>query len=145
MRSRLRLLTARRAAIEWILQNPKAAGRLYLEKVAHHFGYREALSVSREESRLKELLMLLTYYPLLALGCARFLLAWRWRLESWEIFAALLYLGFALVSAIFFTRIRFRLPMDLVLMLLAGSLLGRMTRVPSGDPLVAETQPRASV
>ena len=70
--------------------------------------------------------MFVTYYALLSLVIVRLACFRQVRVEPWEICLLLLYSGFAFVSAIFFTRIRFRLPLDFLLMIVGGHFLGRL-------------------
>jgi len=71
--------------------------------------------------------MLVTYYPLLALVGWR--LWWRKRVPmtrgEWMMLG--IYLCNGLLAAIFFTRIRFRLPFDALLMTLALISLGHLS------------------
>jgi hypothetical protein len=77
--------------------------------------------------------MLVSYGLLLGLAILRLLGARSIPLTSFERLLLSLYLLSALVHALFFTRIRFRLPFDYALILLAGLFLGKLlgTRINS--------------
>jgi hypothetical protein len=70
--------------------------------------------------------MFLTYYPLLALSLVRCALWRRYPFSSAELLLYALYFGNALLSALFFTRIRFRIPFDAVLIVCDAALLGHL-------------------
>lgn len=67
--------------------------------------------------------MLVTYYPLLALMLLRLMLRRRVPVSPFEGYLLALYLLGALVQAVFFTRIRFRVPFDLLLIALDALFL----------------------
>jgi hypothetical protein len=119
----------RRFALDWILDNPGRAAELYVRKVLNYFNFRNQLYVQAEQSRLKDVVMFLSYYPLLCIAILR--LAWheRYPITSTEAWLYLLYFGNAFVSAVFFTRIRFRLPFDALLIAIVATSLGLLVRV----------------
>jgi 4-amino-4-deoxy-L-arabinose transferase-like glycosyltransferase len=124
----------RQEALGYIRSNPGAAARLYLEKVLNYFNYRNELVTQLGGMSLANLAMLLTYGPLLLLGLARLVLAGRYPLSNFEWLLVSVYLLSALTSAVFFTRIRFRLPFDYALILLDAIFLERMMRkLPAAD------------
>lgn len=107
-------------AIEWAKENPGTAVALYGKKFANFFGYQLGLATEGAEGgQAKNLLIFVTYYPLLALALARFLLFKSAPASKVEWVLAGLYVLFGLISAVFFTRIRFRLPVDYLLIFLA--------------------------
>ena len=59
--------------------------------------------------------MILTYCPLLLLFVIRLFRFRAYPLQSWEVLCYLLYLQAALCYAVFFPRIRYRLPYDYLL------------------------------
>jgi 4-amino-4-deoxy-L-arabinose transferase-like glycosyltransferase len=115
----------RSRAFEWIQSNPMRAAGLFFAKFIHHFNFRNELETRSEASPLRDAAMFVTYYPLL-LCAALGLIFSRWlgftRLE-WLCVA--LYASGALVSAVFFPRIRFRLPYDYLLIVLAAGFIYR--------------------
>lgn len=68
--------------------------------------------------------MLVTYVPLLVLLVVRLALFKRWRVQSWEWLFLSTYVLSGLAYAVFFTRIRFRVPFDLLLICLVAHLIG---------------------
>jgi hypothetical protein len=112
-------------ALTWIKQNPGRAFRLYALKVLNYFNYRNDLGTGSQSNRLRDLIMFITYYPLLILAVIRLFLHRRFPLSRLEILLYIVYFGNALLSAIFFTRIRFRLPFDALLIVIAAMFLGR--------------------
>jgi hypothetical protein len=67
--------------------------------------------------------MLFTYEPLLLLLLARFAIARKYPLSELEILFAGLYFINAPFAAIFYSRIRYRLPMDWILLLLDAGMV----------------------
>jgi 4-amino-4-deoxy-L-arabinose transferase-like glycosyltransferase len=108
-------------ALDWIRDNPGRAAGLYLQKVLNYFNFRNELVTQSEASPLRDLLVLLTYGPLLLILLARLALKRRFPLDPTEWLWIALYLLSALTTAVFFTRIRFRLPFDFLLILLAAA------------------------
>ena len=134
------------AAISFVKRDPVAALLLYCRKVVNYFNFRNQLYISSERSSLRDTVMLLTYYPLLLLAVLRLLLYRRFKINPTEAFLFLLYFGNAFLSAIFFTRIRFRIPFDALLIILVALFVGlihsrresllaemRQVRLPSGQ------------
>lgn len=114
----------KQAAVEWIRANPKQAMVLYLEKTLNWFNFRTNLYTAGKSSRLYDVLIAASYYPLLlAAMAAPFLLPAQYRLQA---FFAAQYLTAALGYAIFFTRIRYRLPYDYLLIILAAGTVGAL-------------------
>ena len=115
----------RREAMAWATNNPGAWMKLYAAKVVNHFHYRNDLYVREEQTPFRSAVMAGTYYPLLALAAAGLMFKRKSSLTPPEIALHVLYWGNALTSALVFTRIRFRLPFDPLLMVLAASILAR--------------------
>jgi len=112
-------------AIEWIENNKVPALKLYILKALNYFNYHNQLYVQSESSSLRDILMFITYYPLLSLLFIRILLMKYFPLSAIEKLFIFLYLTNALISAIFFTRVRFRLPFDFLLIGLVVTSLER--------------------
>lgn len=117
----------RREAVRFIMENKGKAIVLYIQKALHHFHYRNRLATRTESSPLRDLLMLVTYYPLLALALLRLAMRRRYPMSPLERYLLALYLLDALIQAVFFTRIRFRLPFDLLLIALDALFLSYLT------------------
>jgi hypothetical protein len=113
-------------ALEWLRENPREAVDLYVGKLVQHFSCREELATSSEASRFRTFLMAVTYIPLLGIAAVGLLLGLGRRPHPIEVMLWALYVAGALLMAVFFTRIRFRLPLDLMLLALAGGTLGRI-------------------
>ena len=105
--------------------DPGRALRLYALKTLNYFNYRNELVTQSESSMLRDLVMLLTYGALLGLLVLRFWWARRYPLSEMELWLVLIYLLNAPYSALVFTRIRYRLPFDWLLILLAAMYLSQ--------------------
>ena len=109
------------SAMTFIREHPAQTLKLYAEKVLNYFNYQNRLLMQAEQSRSRMLLMLISYGLLLGLALLRLALTHQHPLSLLEKYCVWLYLLNAPVAAIFFTRIRFRLPMDILLTVLAAS------------------------
>ena len=114
-----------RDAIGWVRENPGAAATLYVRKFLNYFNYRNELFVKGEASPWRDALMLTTYVPLLLLVLVRFVPRIRVRLTSFEWLLLGVYVLNGAFQAIFFTRIRHRVPFDALLVCLAAPLVWR--------------------
>ncbi len=118
----------RSQAWAYIRTHPAETLRMYALKTLTYFHYRNDLVTKTEASKLRDLIMLLTYLPLLFLFVIR-LLVWRkYPFTPSEWLWVLIYLASALVTAVFFPRIRFRLPFDYFLILTVAAFLTRWGR-----------------
>jgi hypothetical protein len=106
-------------AVEWIKGHPREFGWLFVKKLVNWFNYRNQLRTSGESSRVRDLVMALGYYPLLALALLLPLVKER-RLTELERYLYSSYGAAALAYAFFFSRIRFRVPFDFLLIILAS-------------------------
>jgi len=86
------------------------------------------LATSGQRSPAQDLLSALSYYPLLALFALRVLVARRWRLTSLEKLLITLVLGNVLLLAVFYTRLRFRVPLDGLMLISAAAMLAELVR-----------------
>jgi len=111
----------KKTALNWVLDYPIQAGRLYVLKTLNYFNFYNELYVRDAQNLLTLTISFLSYYPLLFLFA---LYAWRRRaiMEPLPTFLIALYIGSAFLDAIFFTRIRFRLPMDWLLIAVAAPM-----------------------
>ena len=120
-----------RAALRFMRQHPARAATLYAGKFLNYFNYRNRLYVQSESSRARDLAALLTYGPLLLVAFGRILFRRRIPLTPFDRFALAFYLLNAAYAAIFFTRIRFRLPFDFLLICVCAGFLAKAAR-PAG-------------
>ena len=118
----------RTKALEYMLGHKSHTVRLYFLKVLNYYNYRNDLKTNDATSTTKDLVLMLTYGPLLLLLILRLVLSKLSKLSPFEILLASLYLSNAFVSAVFFTRIRLRLPFDFLLILLVALFLEQMIR-----------------
>ncbi|MGB6122822.1 MAG: hypothetical protein WBG80_13005, partial [Bacteroidota bacterium] len=86
----------------------------------------------------KDAAMLVTYGTLLVFVLLRFLLFRRYQVTDLEKLLFFLYISNAFVQAIFFTRIRLRLPFDFLLISLAAAFVARLLK-PS-DPSLGKAR-----
>lgn len=119
----------RKKAFEWIKNNPKDFLKLYVLKFLNYFNYRNELATKSEESRLRDLVMFFTYYPILILVSVRILLIKRYPLQNIEILFLLFYLMSAFANALFLPRIRYRLPYDMLLIGVAATSIHYIRRL----------------
>jgi len=113
-------------AFNFIRHNKGRAIRLYALKVLNWFNYRNDLAQKSESSRARDILMLVTYGPLLLLFTARLLLARRLRPSRLEVLLIVLYIANAFAYAVWHTRIRYRLPYDLLLIAVVAMFIGTL-------------------
>lgn len=111
-------------AIEWITSEPVAAARLLALKTLNYFNFRNELGTAGRGGGMVDVLLFMTYYPLLALAILRICQYRRFPLTFTEKLLYVLYFSNAVVAAVFFTRIRFRLPFDALLVMIAAIYLG---------------------
>ena len=116
----------KKCAKEWVVNHPVDATKLYLLKTANYFNFKNKLSTKSEESLFKDILMGVTYYPLLITVIIRCIL-WRKYEFSWsELLLYLLYFGNAFLSAVVYTRIRYRIPFDFLLVAMVAIFIGHI-------------------
>jgi hypothetical protein len=116
----------RQAAVAWIAENPGSAAVLYVRKALNYFNFRNELHVASEQSRLKDVVLFISYYSLLLMVALRILALRRIPFSPAEYMLYVLYFGNAFVSAIFFTRIRFRVPFDILLIAMVAIFIGHL-------------------
>lgn len=140
----------RDAALEWITDNPGRAVTLYGAKLMNFFNFRNQLATAGQRSPAVDAISALGYYTLLTLFAVR-LVAWRriplLRGEGLLVGAYLIY---AVVSAVFFTRIRFRMPVEQLLMIVVACGAAQWCALrrraigpyPSADPIPGNASAR---
>ena len=110
----------RTAAIDWIKANPTQAIVLYIRKFLQFFNFTEQYGTEGVGGVRVRAAVFFSYYPLLILMLVNLCIT-RWsRLSRHEIFLFLLYLGTAAAYAMFITRIRYRIPFDYIVIVLAA-------------------------
>lgn len=113
------------SAEDWIKANPGHAAGLYVAKVANNFNYRDDLATSTQGSGAQNLISAISYYPILLLAVLRIVMLRRWPLRPEEKLLAVTIAVNVLLLAVFFTRIRFRVPLDALTIVLAASTVTR--------------------
>ncbi len=118
----------RDAGQDWIQAHPTRAAVLYLQKLLNHFNYRNDLFTQTESSSANDAVMFATFYPLLTLATMRLLFSHRLPITTTEGLVVIIYVLGALTTAVFFTRIRFRLPFDVLLFIMVSGLLAQVQK-----------------
>ncbi len=116
----------RSSAIQYMRANPLHSMKLYCLKFLNYFNYRNKLFVASEGSQMRDIAMLITYGGLLLFSIIRLVLIKRIPLSRFELFAFCAYVMNGAFAAVFFTRIRFRLPFDWLLVCIAGIALSHL-------------------
>jgi hypothetical protein len=112
-------------ALEFVSEQPLQFISLYFRKVLNYFQYANRYVSDVRGVGMINLVMFVTYIPLLLVFIARYALLSKFPFSTQEILLHSLYLSGAFVVAIFFPRIRFRLPMDYSLIMAVAILLAR--------------------
>lgn len=113
-----------RAAVDYMLANPGRSAALYTGKLANWFNVNPNLATSGQQNAAQIVVLAVSYGALLALVVLRLGLARRHPMRPEEALTLLLYVAAAAAYALFFTRIRFRVPFDLLLVLPACHAVG---------------------
>lgn len=108
-------------AIAWITGHPGDALRLYASKVVHTFSFRDQLATGEQAKPMQDLVSALSFYPVLALAALRLLLVRRRPLSEAEQISLVLVVMNVLLLAVFFTRLRLRMPLDGLIIILAAT------------------------
>lgn len=114
------------AAIKFISANKWRAFGLYLSKTLNYFNYTNELATRGEDSSRRDLILFLTYGPMLLLLLIRLFLHKSHPLKRRELFLIALYISNAFFQAIFVTRIRYRFPFDYLLITIDALLLSSL-------------------
>ena len=112
----------RTSAFDYMRDHPARTVGLFAEKTLNYFNPANRLATGSESSSGRNLVAALTYFPLLALLLYRLYLALRRRLplSRGEVLLVAIYFLLAPVMGLFFTRARFRVPADELLLVLVG-------------------------
>jgi 4-amino-4-deoxy-L-arabinose transferase-like glycosyltransferase len=132
-----------RIARNWISRHKAEAAKLYLAKVANNFNWTNTLATKGVNTPLMSLIGAVTYLPLLALLVLRLALWRRFPLSAPEKLMVAVMLANALLLAIYTTRVRYRVPVDtLMVSIVAGFLVAALapsSRAPSAAARKART------
>jgi 4-amino-4-deoxy-L-arabinose transferase-like glycosyltransferase len=132
----------RSQAIEWVYENPFDAATLYLGKLLNSFSVKNELATAGVAPSLFETIVLgSTYLPLLGLAVARVVARRRLPLNTGEGLLIWSFLANLLVIAVFFSRVRFREPLDPLMILIAACLVAQLLeRMAEGSAVQAEVE-----
>jgi hypothetical protein len=110
----------RGAAVDWILGNPGDAFALYVVKVLNYFSpYNQPVTASAG-AETQKLIAYVTFGVLILLVIARLAMRhWQPLMAVEKLFLSVWFVN-SLVMAVFFTRTRFRQPLDILLLIEAG-------------------------
>lgn len=128
----------RTAAIDWIKANPVDATLLYFRKLFQFFNFSEQYGTEGIGGVWVRTALFLSYYPLLILMVMNLFITRSWTLSRHEIFLFLLYLGAGAAYAIFITRIRYRIPFDYIVIVLAAIAVDKLTSARSNGKIAHE-------
>lgn len=134
-------------AVEWITDDPVRAARLYSAKVLNTFAVEQELATADQQpSTATTVLVAVTYLPVLLLFLVRPALT---RIAPWrrgEMLVIGIFWANVFATALAFTRIRFRVPLDPLMVAIVAVLLGAALRsflarapgtAPSTSPIAA--------
>jgi hypothetical protein len=116
----------RTRAVEFILNNKTLTIKRYILKWVNYFGFSTGLKTQSEYSAWKDFIIFLTYGFLILLFGIRVFYYKRFPFQPFEIYIISLYFLNACFQAIFFTRIRFRLPFDYLLIAAVAIFIQRL-------------------
>lgn len=122
------------AAIAEIRKDPERVAWLYLGKFLHWFDYSNRLmsddviegGASSVGANLREMILLVSYGVILLPLLLRLVLLRRYPMTPVEVLGLALWITAGLAYAIFFTRVRFRLPFDWLILASNGVFLAAM-------------------
>jgi len=110
----------RQTAIDWIVHHPVDSATLFFAKVANYFSAYNAPVTVSEGGTVQRLVAYLSWAVLVILVLVRLALRKRLPLRRTEKVFIGLFVANALVMAVFFTRTRFRQPLDSILLVEAA-------------------------
>lgn len=114
----------RQKAVEYILHQPFRSLQLFVLKFLNFFNYRNHIVTASVSSVWKDGVMLVTYGALMLLTLFRIVRRQEFPLSAPEKGVMIVYILGAFFHAVFFTRIRFRLPLDLLLVGFCANTVG---------------------
>ena len=115
-------------AIKYISNNKKRSIVMYFRKVLNYFNFKNNLYTKSESSELKDIIMLITYGFLLLLLLIRLVFIKRIKITNLEILILIIYFSNAFFTAIFTTRIRYRIPFDILLIIALSIFLVNLSK-----------------
>jgi len=92
----------------------------YFSKVGNYFHFRNKLVTSTEQTAFRDIVMFVSYYSIVALVILRLGIRKKIELCKFDTWVLAMYFSAALFHALAFTRIRYRLPLDFLLLGVAG-------------------------
>jgi len=116
----------RSEAIDYIRNNKLQTFQIYILKVLNYFHYRNELVTRSEGTQIRDTIMLITYGSLLLLFIIRLFLVKEYKISYFERTLIMLYISSAFFTAVFFTRIRFRIPYDFLLIMIVALFLAKL-------------------
>lgn len=117
----------RRSAVDWIVRHPRKWMLLYTEKLLNWFNFRNDLAMRAQGSNFRWIVIFFTWYSLLAAALLRiWLKSGRW--SSVDLYLWGVYASGALAYAIFYTRLRYRVPYDYILILQAAACVNEFRK-----------------
>jgi 4-amino-4-deoxy-L-arabinose transferase-like glycosyltransferase len=131
----------RSQSLHWIRTHPSLAATRYAERVADYFAPFDDLATQAQTSSAKNALAAVTYLPLLFLFVVRLALWRRRRPGDLEKLLIWLYVGFAFLEAIFLSRVRYRVPLDALLIVVVAAMVTWPPRPTSRAALAVEQAP----
>lgn len=108
----------RNQALNYMNENRQQTVALYIQKVFHHFSFYNSFATANVTSLIKHAVMAGSYAVILLLAVIR--MRQSKPLSDVEILCLTVYITAAFVQGIFFTRIRFRIPFDLLLIVVSS-------------------------
>jgi hypothetical protein len=110
----------RDSALEWIFRHPSDSSKLYLAKVANYFAPYNAPVTLSQNTDIQRLIAQVSFALLVSLVLVRLMLRKRLAVAPSERLFLWLFVANSLVMAVFFTRTRFRQPLDSILLIEAA-------------------------
>jgi len=110
-------------ALNYIWNNKLKTLKNYFQKFLNYFNFSNDLATNAEKATWRDYTLLITYGSLFVLTILRLCTAHRASLKDFERFMILAYILNGAFTAIFFTRIRFRIPFDPILVMLSSQYL----------------------
>jgi len=128
-------------AINYMLNNKLKTVKMYFLKLLNHYNYTNILMTKSQMSVVKDVVLFVTFYTLLAFALMRIAMFRKVSFSSKDMYLVLLYLGHGFLLALFITRIRYRLPYDPLLAILGAPALAYFLSKISGR-MGSENQPQ---